>query len=97
MDIDIPRTDPLAMAHDSKLGQETADIARLCCTYLLGSEDESIYRAELQDKIADLYAITGLCIARMKLDVDAIQKREWGRKREHREWFDKLAHSFGAR
>ena len=94
-------SEPIDTAHISKLGEEAADVARLCCVYLTGRRIGSIPDTRLNNaqlcKIADLYAITGLTIARLKLDVDQIQLIEQRKKKLHRAWFDMLAHALGAR
>ena len=99
----IPMSEPINMAHIGKLGEEASELARICCRIMIQGIDaidpdsKIANRWSLQDEIADVYAMAGLCIARFKLNVDVIEVRERRKKAMKRTWFDMLAHALGAR
>lgn len=92
----IPMTDPIDLAHIGKLGEEAAELARICSRIVIqgiGSADPDsklMNYTALQQEIADVYAMAGLCIARFRLDVDQIQLREQLKKTMKRTWFEML-------
>lgn len=92
----IPMTDPVDLAHIGKLGEEAAELSKICHRISIqgiAGIDPSTHlfnRMILQDEIADVFANAGLCISRFKLDVDEISKRERLKKAMKREWHKML-------
>lgn len=92
----IPMTDPIDLAHIGKLGEEAAELASICHRIVIQGIDgidpdnHKFNLDALKDEIADVYAMAGLCIARFKLNVDAIQLRERRKKTMKRTWFELL-------
>lgn len=93
----IPMTDPIDLAHIGKLGEEAAELARICARITIqgidGIDPETrlTNRIHLQNEIADVYAMAGLCIGRFTLGVDNIELRERRKKTMKRTWFQMLA------
>lgn len=97
----IPMSDPIDLAHIGKLSEEAAELARICARIIiqgLHSSDPISGKHnidELQNEIADVYAMAGLCIARFKLNVDQIELRERHKKMMKRTWHDMLRKALG--
>lgn len=92
----VPMSDPIDLAHLGKLGEEAAELARICSRIIIqgiegtSPDDDKTNKHALEDEIADVFAMAGLCIARFKLSVDEISRREQGKKVMKRTWFDML-------
>jgi hypothetical protein len=54
-----------------KLGEAAADLAATCIGAVIHEEDDAL---TLASQIAVVYAAAGLCISRLKLDVDDIER-----------------------
>lgn len=98
----IPTSNPIDLAHIGKLGEEAAELARICHRIIIQGVDgvdpgnQLTNRIELQNEIADVYAMAGLCIARFKLNVDQIELRERRKRAMKRAWFSMLTPGNGA-
>lgn len=97
----VPMTDPIDLAHIGKLGEEASELARICARITIQGvsdrdpDSQKHNRLALQEEIADVYAMAGLCIARFGLNVDAIELRERRKKMMKRTWFDMLRKALG--
>lgn len=97
----IPMSDPVDLAHIGKLGEEASELARICARITiqgingLDPDSNKLNVQALEDEIADVYAMAGLCIGRFKLNVDHIELRERRKKMMKRTWHDMLRKALG--